>query len=394
MNMNKRTLWALAAVATAAALLATGAWRTRSASPKPAPATAKAAVLELAATDVLTLGMRDLPLSVPVSGTLRASQSAWVKARVSGELLHLKVREGDPVTAGQVLAQTDPTEAQARWRQAQQQADAARAQAEIAQNLFDNNAALAKQGFISATALQTSALNLSAARATQQSAQAAADGAQKALQDTTLKAPFSGWVAQRLAQPGERLMPDARVLEVVNLGQLELEAALPAPDAAAVRVGMKAQLHIEGLAQPVTAAVLRINPSAQAGSRSVLVYLGVNGQTGLRHGAFAQGALVVGQANTLALPQSSVRIDKPQPYVQVVQAGVVRHAPVTLGARSEMGGAVWVAVAGLQTGTQVLAGSAGAVREGVAVQTATATGNAAPAAPSASAAAPASPARP
>ena len=79
-----------------------------------------------------------------------------------------------------------------------------------------------------------------------------------ALDDASLKAPFAGQIAQRLAQAGERVAVDARIVEIVNLSQLELEAALPASDAAQVRVGMKAQLQVEGLSQPVEARVLRI----------------------------------------------------------------------------------------------------------------------------------------
>lgn len=372
--MKKSSLWIILALATAG--LAVVGWRlSTQRAPEPArtqTTIAPSPALELAVTDVLTAQAQSLPLGLPLSGTLKATETALVKARVAGELMDLVVREGDAVKAGQVLARIDPTEYQARWRQAQQQADAARAQLEIAQRQFDNNEALVKQGFISQTALQTSLMGLQGARATHQAALASADVARKALDDTPLKAPITGQVSQRLAQPGERLAIDARVLEIVNLGALELEAALPAQDAAGIQPGMQAQLQVEGLDKPVTARVLRINPSTQAGSRSVLVYLAVSGREGLRHGAFAQGTLIKGTVQAVALPLGAVRTDKPQPYVQVIDQGVVRHVGVSLGERVQVDGQTLVVVSGLPEGTPVLASSVGAMREGVQVKAAAA----------------------
>ena len=370
--MKKRTLWIVSGVAVAA-LLVVGLRLSAKRNAAPDPAATQASVaLELSPSDVLTVRTETLALGLPVSGTLKATQTAFVKARVAGELMDLAVREGDAVQAGQVIARIDPTEYQARWRQAQQQADAAKAQVDIAQKQFDNNEALVKQGFISQTALQTSLMSLSGARASHLSAAAGADVARKALEDATLKAPISGQISQRLSQPGERLAIDTRVVEIVNLGQFEIETPLPAQDAAAVRPGMAAQLSVEGLDKPVAAKVLRINPSAQAGSRSVLVYLGVTGAPGLRQGAFAQGLLGTQQVQALAVPLTSIRTDKPQPYVQVVEGNAVRHVTVQTGARTEADGVVRVVVTGLAEGAQVLAGSVGLVREGTAVKTAAA----------------------
>ncbi len=366
--MKKSTPWIAGGLLLAA--LAFGAWRlsTTRAPATPVPPAARNATIELGAGDLITARSETLQLGLPISGALKATQTALVKARVAGELQVLQVREGDAVQAGQLIARIDASEYEARWRQAQQQADAAKAQLEIARKQYDNNAALVQQGFISQTALQTSQLNLNGAQASHEAALAAAAVARKALDDTAVKAPIAGQIAQRLAQPGERVAIDARIVEIVNLGQFELEAALPAEDAARVRVGLRARLQVEGLPEPVAATVLRINPSTQSGSRSVLVYLGVTGQAGLRQGLFAQGTLGTETVQAIALPLSAVRSDKPQPYVQVVEAGVVRHLPVQPGARAESEGPPRVAVQGLSEGAQVLSGAVGAVREGVAVQ--------------------------
>lgn len=371
--MKKTTVWILAGLAAAVLIVAavrlSGARKGAESASAPAlAAPAAESLIELGASDVHTVQKRRLSLGLPVSGTLKASESAVLKARVAGELMDLVVREGDTVRAGQVLARIDPVEYQARVRQAQQQADAAQAQVEIAQRQLDNNQALVGQGFISATALQTSTASLNGARATHLAAVAGLDLARKALDDATLRAPISGQVSQRLAQPGERVGIDARVLEIVNLARLELEAALPADDAAQVVAGQSALLKVEGFEAEVPARVLRINPSAQAGSRSVLVYLGMAGRDGLRQGAFAQGAIGTRSIEALAVPLSSVRTDKPQPYVQVLEQDAVRHVPVRTGARSQANGETWVVVEGLGEGARVLGVGAGAVREGVKVK--------------------------
>lgn len=332
------------------------------------PAAKAQAVAELAPTDVLKARTVALSQGLPVSGSLRAVNSALVKARVAGELQGLTVREGDPVRAGQVIARIDATEYQARLRQASEQAAAARAQIDIAQRQWDNNKALVDQGFISKTALDTSLNNLNAARATWQAAVAASDLAKKAVDDTVLRAPIAGIVSQRLAQPGERVGVDARVVEIVDLSRLELEASLDPADSVQVRVGQAAELEIEGLPRPVAARVVRINPSAQAGSRSVLAYLALADATGLRQGLFAQGRLATGQASALSVPLSAVRTDKPAPYVQVVENDAVVHRPVTTGARGQVDGDSWVAVDGVAEGAVVIKGAIGQLREGTPVR--------------------------
>ena len=367
------------AAAIAVVLVGSGVWRAmaaRQAQQKAlSEATAQrvAAPLQLGADEVLRVMQVNLPLGVPVSGALRAVDSAMVKARVGGELQGLTVREGDSVKVGQEVARIDPTEARARLRQAQQQADAAKSQVDINQRQYTNNRALVDQCFISPTALVTSQASLEAAQSSYQAAVAAADVARKALDDTVLRSPISGQVAQRLAQPGERVAVDARIIEVVDLSRLELEALLPPADSVAVRVGQKAQLSVEGIPAPVTATVVRINPSAQVGSRTVPVYLRVEqiqNAAPLRPGLFVQGTLDTGRADVLAVPLDAVRTDKPAPYLQTLKDGRVAYTEVKTGTRAVVNGQTLVAVEGVPVGTPVIAGRIGQLREGTVVSTA------------------------
>jgi RND family efflux transporter MFP subunit len=326
------------------------------------------ASVTLATTDVVRAKTLDMTQGLDISGPIKAANSAFVKARVAGELRDLTVREGDFVKAGQVVAQVDATEYQARVRQAQQQAESAKAQVDIAKRSFDNNSSLVDQGFISKTALDSSIATLSSAEANYRAAQAGTEVAAKALEDTVLRAPIAGQIAQRLAQPGERVAIDARIVEIVDLSHLELEASLSAADSMAVKVGQSAQLTIEGAVKPVAAKVVRVNPSAVVGSRAVLAYLALETHTGLRQGLFAQGSLATGTTHTLALPLNAVRTDKPQPYVQLVAQDKISHAIVTMGVRGEANGQTMVAVTGIADNAEVLSGTVGPVREGTLVK--------------------------
>ncbi len=325
-------------------------------------------VVELAATDVVPARTRELTQGMPISGALKAVNSALIKARVAGELQDLTVREGDVVKAGQVIARVDPNEYLSRVRQAQEQADAARAQIDIAQRQYDNNRALVDQGFISKTALDTSSSNLLAAQANFKAAVAMVDVAKKSMEDTVLRSPIAGLVSQRLAQPGERVAIDGKVVEIVDLSRIELEATLSAADSRDVRVGQSAVLQIEGASQPVGSKVVRINPSVQAGSRSVLVYLSIDDATGLRQGLFAQGTLGTGQSAGLAVPLNAVRTDKPAPYVQLVENGQIVHQGVELGPRGSVGNETLVIIKGVRENALVVSGTVGTLRAGTPVR--------------------------
>ena len=360
--------------------LAIGIWRALSAKRTQQLAATDAAQLqaqiELSNNDVFTAEIREITQGLAVSGTVKALNYAVIKARVAGELKEIKVREGDSVSAGQVLARIDPVEYQRRFEQAQEQASAAKSQMEIAQRQWDTNKALVDQGFISKTALDNSLASFQGAVASHKAAIAGADVARKSLDDSVLRAPFSGVIAVRAAQLGERVGIDAKVLEMVDLRQLEVEAPLSPSDSLDIKMGQIARLQIEDRAELVTARVTRMSPSAQAGSRSVLVYLTLDKPAGLRHGLFAKGTLGLMNSQVMAVPLTSVRTDHPSPYVQILEkVGEdmrVRHQTVETGIRgndaSGKDSQDWVAVKGLTTGSIVLKGQVGAMREGMTVR--------------------------
>ena len=376
--------------------LVAGVWRAMSnKSAQQAAASAPVAAqtqVELANNDVMKVELRDITQGLAVSGTVKAVNYAVIKARVAGELKEVVAREGDAVKAGDVLARIDPTEYQRRWQQATETASAAKSQMEIAQRSWDSNKALVDQGFISKAAMDNSVASYQGAIASHKAAIAGADVARKALDDATLRAPFAGIVSGRAAQVGERVAIDAKIMELVDLSQLEVEVPLSPSESMDVRVGQVASLQVEDRKETVGAKVKRISPSAQTGSRSVLIYLALDKAEGLRHGLFAKGILGMGKSQVLAVPLSAVRTDRAQPYVQVVeQVGdqlQVVHKTVTLGVRgmdvAQPESETMVGVTGLAEGSTLLKGQVGALREGMVVKYTAKTAN--PAASAASAA--------
>ena len=324
-----------------------------------------AAAIQLADMDIVTLASGELTDSIAASGSLVAARSAVVKAKVAAELTSLQVREGDSVTQGQTIGQLDTTEFNWKLEQAQQQASAAKAQWQIAQQNLQNNQALVAQGFISRNALDTTLSNAAAAKANFDAAQAAVELAQKSLKDTRLLAPISGQVSQRLAQTGERVAIDGRIVEIVDLDSLEWQVPLSPQAVTRVRVGQEATLRVEGLDGALQARVARINPAASADTRAVMVYLTVPRHAALKQGLFGQGEILVGQQKGLALPLSAIQRDNLQQFVLRVVQGKVIRTEIKTGPASADTAPV---LSGLQAGDVVIRDGAGTVREGQSVR--------------------------
>lgn len=331
----------------------------------------KARAITLRPQDTYTVTARTLNWSIPISGSLVAQRSAIVKAKVAAELQTLHVREGDTVRQGQSLGQLDTQEVGLRRQQAQQQAASAKAIWANAEQTLRNNQALVQQGFISRQALDTSLSNAASTRANFEAAQAAARLTDKAWQDTRILAPLNGQIAQRFVQPGERLSPDARIVEIVDLDSLEWQAPLSPQDVAQVRIGAPATLRIEGLSEVLTARIARINPSAAADTRAVVVYLSLPRHPALRQGLFGQGQITLDTREGLAIPASALSRDSGRDEVLRIEGDRVVRVPVQLGLRAsspdDASTPLVEVTAGLKAGDRILPDAAGTVREGARV---------------------------
>ncbi len=371
MTQRTRTL-AIAAVALAAvAGLAYWLMKSKSTAPAaplvPAATARPVSALEFLPREIVNVEPAELRQVLQLSGSLRAVDLATVKAKVAGDVREILVREGEPVRAGQVVARMDAAEYDARVAQARGNLNNARAQLAIAAQARDNNQALVDKGFISRNAFDNSANQYEAARASVDAAQGALDLVSKSLKDTVLRAPISGLVSVRYAQPGEKLPIDSKLLDIVNLQKLELEAAVPASDIGQVVIGQPVELHVEGQSGRFAGKVVRINPATQSGSRSVPVYVQIdNPQNQLRVGMFAEAQLVLAsRTGVLTLPPGAARSDGGSSYVFVIDGGKIGRRTVTLGASGMAAGERRIEViSGLAAGTQVIRTDMGNLQSG------------------------------
>ena len=339
--------------------------------PVAAPTTVAAPTLEFLPSEIFTAKPLDIQQTLSLSGALRAVDIASVKARVAAEVREISVREGDTVRAGQIVARMDVTEFQARVDQARGTLNAARAQLDIATKNRDNNRTLVEKGFISKNAFDNSASQYATAEANVEAAKGALDVVQKLVNDTVIRSPISGVVAMRYVQAGEKVSADNKLLDIVNLQKMELEAAVPTNDITNVAIGQRVTLRIEGLPQTIEGKVVRINPTTLSGSRSVLVYVQIaNPQNQLRSGMFAEAQLILKtKAGVLALPQNAIRKDGNGAYVFVIEADVLARKVVAVGMSGRSGDDYMTeVVSGIDFGAEVIRTDMGSLQPGTHVR--------------------------
>jgi RND family efflux transporter MFP subunit len=308
-----------------------------------ADAAAAAVTLEFTHADVAHVESVSLARWLPVSGTLQPLNQATVKAKVSGDVRMISVREGETVQAGQVLARIDTADLEAKLASSIGSLEAAKAQLALATKTRATNQALLKQNFISQNAFDNSESSYNVSQGTVKSAEAQVQLARNALRDAVVVAPLTGIVAKRHVQPGEKVAFDSPLVTVVDLNSLELQAMVPAVDVPELSKGMKVELAIDGFGeQRFSGRIERINPSTEPGTRAFLVYVGIPNDKGvLRGGMFATGRVAIAaQAPTPTLPASAIRNDAGQSYVWAIDAGKLVRRNVVIGRRDDDSGRV------------------------------------------------------
>ncbi|WP_374585655.1 efflux RND transporter periplasmic adaptor subunit [Pseudoduganella sp.] len=391
-HLKSRQRWRLPVIGLVVLGLAGGGWSIMKSQAKPAEApkaaaAAKAApVMELASADVAPVATRQLSLGLPLSGSLIPVSQATIKSKVSGQVQEAALREGIAVQEGQVLARLDQADLRARLQQQQAMLDEAQARLAMAQKNEYNASALLSQKFISQTSFDTTANAVELARANVKSASAMVELARIALNDSVIRAPISGIISKRHVQAGDKVAPDMPVYTIVGLNELTLEAQVPTTDIPRVKVGQEVRFHVDGFARrEFSGKVARINPTTEAGSRAMLVYVSVaNADGALRGGMFAKGSLTTEKGSEApVVPLAALREESGRQVVYTVVDGAVVAQPVKLGLRSEDEGVAEVSE-GLQPGTQVLVAKLEGLKPGAKVRLPGTQQAAKPAAPAAS----------
>lgn len=323
----------LAPVLLALALAGCGADR------NPATAPQQAAVLELAPVDVARVSRVEVTGGLPVSGTLQPLRQTTVQSRVAAEVGTVLVREGERVKAGQVLARLATQDLEARLRQAEAQLAAAKVEADLKQALAERNRQLFEKNYFSEIEYNRSVGEAEAHAENVRAQQALVAIARKALNDASVRAPQGGIIARRHIEPGSSVGVDARLFDIVDLAEMELEVPVPAEDIARVQIGQPMRFTVTGFgSRAFEGKVARINPVADAGTRAISVYVRVaNAGQELKGGMYASGEIATGAGGeALGMPLEALHAEAgQQPWVLVLNNGKLEKRTVEVAARDE-----------------------------------------------------------
>lgn len=206
------------------------------------------------------------------------------------------------------------------------QANAVRAQAGASRQQYEaaiNNATQNNQG-------------VAAAQSAVETARAATAIAQKAVNDTTVRAPFAGYISDRPTANGEYVTPSSRIATLVRTNPIKVNIQLPESDAARAKIGMSVSISVSAYPERQFAGqVTALNPTLDAVSRAVTVEAQIENQGNvLRPNMFATARILQpGGSQSIFVPRSAVLPDPTTntATVYVIENGVARARAVQTG---------------------------------------------------------------
>lgn len=370
-RIRRLDLARVSAVLGAVASLALACRRDEPAAPPPPPA------VQLAPGDVVVARTATLETGPLVSGTLEAAQSATVRAQVGGTVRTVGPELGQSVTRGTVLARIDARGLGDVASSTRTQVAAARAQLEVARREAERTRTLVEAGAIARRELEQAETQVAAHQAALGQALAQRATAQQQLDDTVVRAPVSGVVAQREVNAGDVVAPGATLYQIIDPSSVRLSASVPSDQLGALAVGQPVRFTVHGYPdQTFTGALSRIAPAADPATKQVAILVDIPNPTHrLLAGLFARGRITAQTATGVVVPAAAIdsrgetpsvlRIatspSAPSPARSPAAAGsasatpgtVVERVPVQLGLRDPL--REEVVVTGIAAGTRVLA---------------------------------------
>ncbi|HKA13984.1 MAG TPA: efflux RND transporter periplasmic adaptor subunit [Myxococcota bacterium] len=308
--MNRRGWRCFTAVAAAAAFCACG--RDEAAPAKGTPVTAE------------RVSAHRIVEQIQATGELLAVEEASVAAEVGGRITALRVSEGAPVHAGDVVLEIDRERRELEL--ANENAMVAAARSEIAQQRreLDRIRTLHKSEAASQAQLDAATTRVSAAEAALAAAEAKLGLARLALRNASVAAPFDGLVARRFVSAGDHVSEGEKLFDLVALDPIEVEFHLTERDSARVEVGHPVEVRVTPYPDEVFHAKVHVvSPRIDPATRTLRVKALVeNPERKLRPGLFARADLGVAVRERVAMvPEQAVLQRSDGSVVFVVRDG-------------------------------------------------------------------------
>ncbi|HVO63944.1 MAG TPA: efflux RND transporter periplasmic adaptor subunit [Terriglobales bacterium] len=285
------------------------------------PQSVSAAPETVSNVSVVSAQTANIPDVVEAVGTLRAAQTSQLAAQMMGNIVEIRVREGDHVQRGQVLAVIDDAQpraaldrATAAHLAAQQEISASESDFALAEATFKRYQALYERKSVSPQEFdeikaryQAAQARREMARAGQAQAKAAVQQARTALGYTHIVAPFDGLVTEKKADVGSLSSPGMPIFTVEDLRRYRLEAMVNETELRYVRQGQQVSVSIDALAdRELKGEVIQIVPAADPASRSFLVKVELPSKPALRSGLFGRAQFTRGERTALVIPRSAI----------------------------------------------------------------------------------------
>ena len=303
-----------------------------------------------------------LPRRLPAAGSVAAWEEMSLGVEIGGQrVAEVLVEVGAQVREGDPLLRLDSRSLQMELRQAQAALAQAEAQLTVAAANARRGERLKREQLIAAADADQLIAGELTAQAQRQTAQAQVEAARLRLDFATLRAPDDGVISARAVQPGQVAGAGVELLRLIRQGRLEWRVELPEASVVQVAAGTAAVLQGPD-GRELRGTVRTVTPALSASSRTGLAYVDLPAPGALRAGMYAQGALLLGEQDVLAVPDQAVVERDGHRYVFVLGEGdVVAQRRITTGVRA--GDRVEVGE-GLQAGERIVAQGAGFLSDG------------------------------